>query len=61
FFSPMIGTNGMLQLGEPLSHDMIQKWINKVVVGSRIPRTFTMHCYCCGGAQYCFMFVPVGQ
>ncbi|KAI6152542.1 hypothetical protein BKA82DRAFT_4012993 [Pisolithus tinctorius] len=29
FLFPMIGTNGMLQPGEPLSHDTIQKWIDK--------------------------------
>ncbi|KIO07402.1 hypothetical protein M404DRAFT_23906 [Pisolithus tinctorius Marx 270] len=61
FLFPVIGTNGVLQPGELLSHDMIQKWINEAVVGSGIPGTFTMHCYCRGGAQYCFMFAPVGQ
>ncbi|KAI5994946.1 hypothetical protein F5J12DRAFT_929408 [Pisolithus orientalis] len=61
FLFPAIGTNGVLQPGEPLSHDMIQKWIDEAVVGSGIPRTFTTHCYHCGGAQYCFMFTPVGQ
>ncbi|KAI6152559.1 hypothetical protein BKA82DRAFT_3944124, partial [Pisolithus tinctorius] len=44
-----------------LSHDTIQKWINEAVVGSGIPRTFTMHCYHHSGMQYCFMFTPVGQ
>ncbi|KAI6015062.1 hypothetical protein F5J12DRAFT_710069, partial [Pisolithus orientalis] len=61
FLSPMIGTNSVLQPGELLSHDMIQKWIDKAVVGSGTPRTFTTHCYCHGGVQYCFMFAPVGQ
>ncbi|KIO04655.1 hypothetical protein M404DRAFT_142566 [Pisolithus tinctorius Marx 270] len=61
FLFPTIGINGMLQLGEPLSHDTIQKWINEAVVGSGIPRTFTMHCYHHSGMQYCFMFTPVGQ
>ncbi|KAI6006498.1 hypothetical protein F5J12DRAFT_768678 [Pisolithus orientalis] len=61
FLFPAIGTNGVLQPGEPLSHDTIQKWIDEAVVGSGIPGTFTMHCYRRGGAQYRFMFAPVGQ
>ncbi|KIN97880.1 hypothetical protein M404DRAFT_100511, partial [Pisolithus tinctorius Marx 270] len=61
FLFPAIGTNGVLQPGEPLSHDMIQKWIDEAVVGSGIPGTFTTHCYRRGGAQYRFMFAPVGQ
>ncbi|KAI6152628.1 hypothetical protein BKA82DRAFT_35867 [Pisolithus tinctorius] len=37
FLFPAIGVNGVLQPGEPLSHDMVQKWINEAVVGSGIP------------------------
>ncbi|KAI6002187.1 hypothetical protein F5J12DRAFT_690198, partial [Pisolithus orientalis] len=58
---PTIGVNGVLQPGEPLSHDMVQKWINKAVVESGIPGTFSTHCYCWGRAQYRFMFAPLGQ
>ncbi|KAI6139163.1 hypothetical protein BKA82DRAFT_3960660, partial [Pisolithus tinctorius] len=61
FLFPMISTNGVLQLGELLSHDMIQKWIDEAVVGSGTLGMFMTHCYHCGGAQYCFMFAPVGQ
>ncbi|KAI5984977.1 hypothetical protein EDC04DRAFT_2914018 [Pisolithus marmoratus] len=61
FLFPAIGANGVLQPGEPLSHDMVQKWIDKAVAGAGIPGTFSMHCYRHGGVQYQFMFVPVGQ
>ncbi|KAI6007533.1 hypothetical protein F5J12DRAFT_693288, partial [Pisolithus orientalis] len=61
FLFPTISTNGVLQPGEPLSLDMSQKWIDKVVVGSGTPGMFMTHCYRHGGAQYWFMFVPVGQ
>ncbi|KIN93710.1 hypothetical protein M404DRAFT_35818 [Pisolithus tinctorius Marx 270] len=37
FLFPAIGVNGMLQPGKPLSHDMVQKWINEAVAGSGIP------------------------
>ncbi|KAI6027124.1 hypothetical protein EDC04DRAFT_2605991 [Pisolithus marmoratus] len=61
FLFPALGTNGVLQLGEPLSHDIVQKWINEAVAGAGIPRTFSTHCYHRGGAQYRFMFAPVAQ
>ncbi|KIN96065.1 hypothetical protein M404DRAFT_33633 [Pisolithus tinctorius Marx 270] len=37
FLFPAIGVNSVLQPGEPLSHDMVQKWINEAVAGSGIP------------------------
>ncbi|KAI6156862.1 hypothetical protein BKA82DRAFT_148554 [Pisolithus tinctorius] len=61
FLFPAIGVNGVLQPGKLLSHDMVQKWIDEGVAGAGIPRTFSMHCYCWGGAQYRFMYAPVGQ
>ncbi|KIO03441.1 hypothetical protein M404DRAFT_145623 [Pisolithus tinctorius Marx 270] len=61
FLFPAIGVNSVLQPGEPLSHDMVQKWINEAVAGSGIPGTFSTHCYRRGGAQYRFMFAPLGQ
>ncbi|KIK12223.1 hypothetical protein PISMIDRAFT_18893 [Pisolithus microcarpus 441] len=61
FLFPALGTNGVLQPGEPLSHDMVQKWIDEAVAGAGIRRTFSTHCYRRGGAQYRFMFAPVGQ
>ncbi|KAI6019428.1 hypothetical protein BKA83DRAFT_4495450 [Pisolithus microcarpus] len=61
FLFPTIGANGVLQPGEPLSHDTVQAWIDEAVAGAQIPGTFSTHCYRRGGAQYRFMFAPVGQ
>ncbi|KAI6011165.1 hypothetical protein EDC04DRAFT_2580606 [Pisolithus marmoratus] len=61
FLFPALGTNRVLQPGELLSHDIVQKWINKAVAGAGIPRTFSMHCYCHSRVQYRFMFAPVPQ
>ncbi|KIO13539.1 hypothetical protein M404DRAFT_122553 [Pisolithus tinctorius Marx 270] len=61
FLFPAVGANGVLQPGEPLSHDMVQKWIDEGVTGAGIPGTFSTHCYRRGGAQYRFMYAPVGQ
>ncbi|KAI5982051.1 hypothetical protein EDD15DRAFT_2181820 [Pisolithus albus] len=61
FLFPAIGANGVLQPGEPLSHDTVQAWIDEAVAGAGIPGTFSTHCYRRGRAQYRFMFAPVGQ
>ncbi|KAI6095655.1 hypothetical protein EDD16DRAFT_1719009 [Pisolithus croceorrhizus] len=61
FLFPALGANGVLQPGQPLSHDTVQKWIDEAVAGAGIHGTFSTHCYRRGGAQYWFMFAPVGQ
>ncbi|KAI6002511.1 hypothetical protein EDC04DRAFT_2908510 [Pisolithus marmoratus] len=61
FLFPAVGANGVLQPGEPLSHDMVQRWIDEAVTGARIPGSFSTHCYRRSGAQYRFMYAPVGQ
>jgi hypothetical protein len=58
---PTIGANGVVHPREPLSHDTVQKWINEAVEGAGIPGSFSTHCFRRGGAQYRFMFAPVGQ
>ncbi|KAL4081312.1 hypothetical protein V8B97DRAFT_2027566 [Scleroderma yunnanense] len=59
FLFPAVETNGVLQPGEPLSHDTVQKWIGEATVGAGIWGTFSTHCFHCGGAQYWFMFAPI--
>ncbi|KAL4069530.1 hypothetical protein J3A83DRAFT_4189293 [Scleroderma citrinum] len=59
FLFPAVGTNGVLQPGELLSHDTVQKWIGEATAGAGIQETFSTHCFHCGGAQYQFMFAPV--
>ncbi|KAL4077391.1 hypothetical protein J3A83DRAFT_4368717 [Scleroderma citrinum] len=61
FLFPAVGTNGVLQPGKPLSHDTVQKWIGEATAGAGIQGTFSTHCFRCGGAQYRFMFAPVGE
>ncbi|KAJ7934707.1 hypothetical protein B0H13DRAFT_1591441 [Mycena leptocephala] len=41
-----------------------QKWITEFASGADLPRangTFSTHCFRRGGAQYRFMFAPVGR
>ena len=56
FVFPAQGENGVLQPGQLLSNEAVQKLLNEATPGAGIPETFSAHCFQCGGAQYCFMF-----
>ncbi|KAF8442080.1 hypothetical protein L210DRAFT_3644249 [Boletus edulis BED1] len=58
---PAMGANGIVQPREQLSHDAVQKWINEATTGAGIMGSFSTHCFRRGGAQYRFMFAPVGE
>ncbi|KAG2128935.1 uncharacterized protein EDB93DRAFT_1095770 [Suillus bovinus] len=61
FIFPAMGANGVVQPGQPISHDTVQKWINESTAGTGILDNFSTHCFHCGAVQYWFMFAPVGQ
>jgi hypothetical protein len=58
---PSMGANSVMQPRDQLSHDIVQKWINKATVGAGICGSFSTHCFRRGGAQYHFMFALVGE
>ena len=58
---PAMGANGIVQPREQLSHDVVQKWIKQATSGAGILGLFSTHCFRRGGAQYRFMFAPVGE
>ena len=61
---PSIGSNGVVQFDSPMSHDIIQKWIDEFAAraGIDVSRArLTTHCFRRGGAQYRFMYAPVGK
>ncbi|KAG1879967.1 hypothetical protein F4604DRAFT_1679111 [Suillus subluteus] len=61
FLFPVMGANSVVHPGQPISHDTVQKWINESTAGAGILGNFSTHCFRRGGAQYWFMFAPVGQ
>ncbi|KAJ7435010.1 hypothetical protein B0H11DRAFT_1937995 [Mycena galericulata] len=64
YIFPAIGANGVVQVGEHVSHDDVQKLIKEFTTGAKLPQTngnFTTHCFRRGGAQYRFMFAPIGR
>lgn len=61
---PGMGANDIVQPGEMISSDTVQKYINEFTIGAEIRvavGSFSTHCFRRGGAQYRFMFAPVGK
>ncbi|KAF8589059.1 hypothetical protein K439DRAFT_1333614 [Ramaria rubella] len=59
-----VNTKCLSQPGTPISHDTVQKWLNEFVAGAGIKlgkSWLTTHCCRCGGAQYRFIYAPVGK
>lgn len=61
FLFPMVAANGVLHLGEPLTHEQVQKYLDAAVAGAKLPGKFSTHCFQHGGAQYRFMSAPLGE
>ena len=64
YIFPSLGVNGLVAHPHiPASSDIIQKRINEWAAAAGITGAghFTTHCFRCGGAQYRFMFAPMGQ
>ena len=65
YIFPAMSVNGVMQPQEHISHDTVQNWINEATTGAEIRRasggSFSTHCFRRGGAQYRFMYAPVGQ
>ncbi|KAF8521425.1 hypothetical protein BU17DRAFT_45792, partial [Hysterangium stoloniferum] len=60
FIFPSITLTGTVQPGMSISHDTIQKWLDKFVKGAKIElgtTKLTTHCFHRGGALY----APVGK
>ncbi|KAF8521078.1 hypothetical protein BU17DRAFT_46090, partial [Hysterangium stoloniferum] len=64
FLFPSVGSNGIVQPGSFMSHDVVQIWIKEFCTGAGIDVTLThisTHCFWWGGSQYCFMVAPIGK
>lgn len=61
YIFPMLGRSGVLQPGSPISTDAVQEMLDWAVEGAGITVRLTTHCFRRGGAQYRFMYAPVGE
>ncbi|KAF8572542.1 hypothetical protein K439DRAFT_1238495, partial [Ramaria rubella] len=61
---PSVSSNGIVQIVTAMSREVVQNWIDEFIVGAGIDiarARLTTHCFRRGGAQYRFMYAPVGK
>lgn len=60
---PSLSPNGTVNAHRPITAEIAQKMITDAAQAANLPRfaMFTTHCFRRGGAQYRFMYAPVGK
>ena len=61
YIFPYIAPNGAIHTTRDMSYDSLQKLLARFCKGAAIDKRYTTHCFRRGGAQYRFMFAPVGK
>ena len=61
FISPHISHNGTIDPKHSMSYDTFQKLLGEFMAGAGLMKTYTTHCFQRGGAQYHFMYAPIGS
>ncbi|KLO05243.1 hypothetical protein SCHPADRAFT_811754, partial [Schizopora paradoxa] len=61
YIFPTLGRSGVFQPGSPISTDAVQEMLDWAVEGAGLSERYTTHCFRRGGAQYRFMYAPVGE
>jgi hypothetical protein len=57
----LVSSNGVAYTDRELSHDTIQKYLSDLFAKAGFAGSFTTHYFRRGGAQYQFMFAPLGK
>ncbi|KAF7980054.1 hypothetical protein HWV62_39826 [Athelia sp. TMB] len=63
YIFPSLHVNGVIQSHRNITSDLAQKMITEMATAAGLTDAehFTTHCFRRGGAQYRFMFAPIGQ
>ena len=61
FLFPYIAPNGLIHIKRPMSYSTLQALLTKFSQGAGLEKHYTTHCFRRGGAQYRFMFAPIGK
>jgi hypothetical protein len=61
FIFPTIGSNSIVYPKQEISYDTIQVYINEFQEKAGVTGKLTTHSFRRGGAQYRFMYAPLGQ
>lgn len=60
YLFPYIGPNGP-HMDRAMDHNKVQDLINEFTEWAGLKKHYTTHCFRRGGAQYRFMYAPVGD
>lgn len=58
---PHIAVNGVIRTAREMSYDSLQTLLSKFCEGAGLQKRYTTHSFRRGGAQYRFMYAPVGK
>ena len=61
FLFPYIAPNGLIYTKRAMSYSTLQTLLTGFSLGAGVKSHFTTHCFRQGGAQYRFMFAPIGK
>ncbi|EPQ55141.1 hypothetical protein GLOTRDRAFT_27428, partial [Gloeophyllum trabeum ATCC 11539] len=58
---PHISPNGLIHTSQALNHDVVQKTLDDFAKQAGLDKNFSTHSFRRGGAQYRFIWAPIGQ
>jgi hypothetical protein len=61
YIFPYFTPNGALHPNQAMSYDTIQSILTEFSTGAGLNRQYITHCFRHGGAQYWFMYAPLGK
>jgi hypothetical protein len=61
YLFPHIGVNGVIRTDRQMSYDSLQGMLTEFCQRSETQKRYTTHSFRRGGAQYRFMYAPIGQ
>lgn len=61
YIFPYVAPNGAIHPNRPMSYDTIMNLLTEFSTGAGLNKQYTTHCFRRGGAQYRFMYAPLGK
>lgn len=61
YLFPHISPNGTAHSTKPMDHSVFQNLLDEFAAGAELRIRFSTHCFRRGGAQYRFMYCPLGE
>jgi hypothetical protein len=58
---PHISANNTIHIKRAMSYDTVQDLLTEFCASAGLKKYYTTHCFRRGGAQYRFMFAPIGK